>query len=240
MTGVPCRPRGVMLWLQVFIVTFFFFFGAFVVLAGLGSSAAVVCALIGLFFLALGSFFLLNLIGFRSQHVTLRDDGISFRLAPLGNNFVLPWKLRSESLPWNEVRALDVKLRNLSGPQKVYVLRTTAGDVTFFWPQWPNADAIAQEIIRRSGATTSSEDMDLPPVVDPSHPEALIKSSTGERLMRSFGTAMLVVSAVLAFLCLIAIFGAKPEDRWSIGRAFIFLAIAAATAQGLRRYRRIR
>ena len=239
-TGVAYHPRGVMLWLQVFIVVFFFGFGLFVIFAGLGSSAAAVCVLIALFLFALGLFFLLNLIGFRSQHLTLRDDGISFCLAPLGNNLVMPWKLQSEDLPWSSVRALDVKLRNLGSPQRVYVLRTTAGDVTFSWPQWPNAEAIAQEIIRRSGASTSTEDMDLPPVPDPNQPRAPAQSSAGERFMRGFGTVMLIISAILALLCVIALFGAKPEDRWSIAIAFLFLGIAAATAQGLRRYRRIR
>jgi hypothetical protein len=179
------------------------------------------------------------MFGFRPQHVTLRD-GMSFRLAPIGNVFVMPWKLQNGNVPWSGVRALDVKLRNLSGPQRIYVMRTTAGDVSFFWPQCPNAEAIAQEIIRRSGATAGTEDMDQPPVVDPNHPQAAVLATTGERFMRGFGTVMLIISAVLALLCLIAILGAKPEDRWSIGRAFIFLGIAAATAQGMRRYRRIR
>lgn len=239
-TGVAYRPRGLTLWLQVFVVVFFFLFGIFVSFAGVGSSAAAVCVLLGLFFFALGSFVLCNLIGFRSQHVTLREDGISFRLAPLDRSLVMPWKLQNGSLPWRAVRALDVKLRNLVGPQKVYVLRTTIGDVTFFWPQWPNAEAIAQEIIRRSGASTSIEDMDLPPVVNPNQPRPPVTPSAGERFRRGFGTVMLIVSAILALLCLIAMFGAKPEDRWSIGRAFIFLGIAATVAQGLRHYRRIR
>ena len=82
--------------------------------------------------------------------------------------------------------------------------------------------------------------MDLPPAVDPNHPQAPVPATTGERFMRGFGTVMLIISAVLALLCLIAILGAKPENRWSIGRAFIFLGIAAFTAQGMRRYRRIR
>jgi hypothetical protein len=134
--------------------------------------------------------------------------------------------------------ALDVKLRNLGGSQRIYVLRTTAGDAAFVWPQWRNAEAIAQEIIRRSGATSSTEDINLPAAADPDQPP--IPLSAGERFMRGFGTAMLIVSAVLGLLCVIAILGSKPEDRRSIGRAFIFLGIAAVTAQGMRRYRRIR
>ena len=234
------RPRGVMLWIQIFVVAFFFIFGTFVIFAGRGSNAAAACVLVAIFFFALALFFLVNLIGFRSQHLTLCDDGISFRLALLANNFVLPWKLQSGNLPWHSVHALDVKLRNLGSPQKVYVLRTTAGDVTFFWPQWPNADAIAQEIIRRSGATTSTENMDLPPLPDARHPEAAVQPSTGERFMRGFATVMLIISAILALLCVIALFGAKPEDRWNIARAFLFLGIAAMVAQRLRHYRQIR
>jgi hypothetical protein len=38
----------------------------------------------------------------------------------------------------------------------------------------------------------------------------------------------------------IALFGAKPEDRWNIGKALFFLGIATVAAQGMRRYRRIR
>lgn len=229
-----------MLWIQVATVVFFFGFGAFIVLAGAGSSDFAACVLAALFFFAIAAFFLLNLIGFASQHVTLREDGIAFRLPPLGNNTVFPWKLRRGNLPWNGVRALDVKLRNLAGGQKVYVMRTTVGDVVFFWPQWTNADAIADEIIRRSGAGTSTEDMDLPPVPDPLHPEKGVQSSTGERFMRGCGTVTLIISVILAVLCVIALFGAKPEDRWNIGKAFLFLSFAAAAAQGMRRYRRIR
>src|SRR6266852_2670700 len=92
------RPRGVMLWIQIFVVAFFFIFGTLVMFAGLGSSAAAAGVLIAISFFALALFFLVNLIGFRSQHLTLRDDGISFRLAPLGNNFVLPWKLQRANL----------------------------------------------------------------------------------------------------------------------------------------------
>lgn len=229
-----------MLWIQVFIVAFFFGFGCLVILAGAGSKDMAAVVLASLFFFAIGSFCLLNLLGFRSQHLTLREDGISFRLPPLGTNTVFPWKLRRENLPWNGVRALDVKLRNLGGDQKVYVMRTTGGDVVFFWPQWPNADAIADEIIKRSAAATSIEDMNLPPVPDPLHPERAVQSSTGERFMRGFGTFILIIAAILAALCIFALFGAKPEDRWNIGKALLFLSFAAAGAQGLRRYRRIR
>jgi hypothetical protein len=188
----------------------------------------------------LAAFVIVNMLGFRSQFVILRDDGISFRLAPVGNILVLPWKLRSGDVPWSGVRAVDVKLRSLGGTQRIYVLRTTAGDVAFFWPQWRNAEAIAREIIRRSGATSSIEDMNLPAAVDPSHPQVPVPVTAGERFTRGCGTVMLIISAVLALLCLLAILGAKPENRWSIGRAFIFLGIAAFTAEGMRRYRRIR
>ena len=229
-----------MLWLQIFVGAFFVVFGVVIAIAGLGSSAAAICLLVALFFFALAAFVLGNMLGFRSQHVTLRDDGISFRLAPIGNVFAMPWKLQNGDVPWSGVRALDVKVRNLGGPQRVYVLRTTAGDVSFFWPQWPNAEAIAREIIRRSGATTGTEDMDLPPTVDENHQQAVVPATRGERFMRGFGTAILIICAVLALLCLVAIFGAKPEDRWSISRVFLFLGIAAVTALGMRRYRRIR
>lgn len=229
-----------MLWIQVFTVVFFLGFGSFIILAGATSSAFGACVLASLFFFAIGSFFLLNLIGFRSQHLTLREDGISFRLPPLGNNTVFPWKLRRENLPWNAVRALDVKLRNLGGDQQVYVMRTTVGDVVFFWPQWPNAHAIAEEIIKRSAAATSTEDMNLPPVPDPLHPEKAVQSTAGERFMRGFGTAMLMIAAILGALCVFALFGAKPEDRWNIGKALLFLSFTAAGAQGLRHYRRIK
>ena len=227
-----------MLWLQIFIGGFFVVFGIFILVLGLASSAATVLVWLALFFFALATFVIVNMLGFRSQFVTLRDDGISFRLAPIGNVLVLPWKLRSGDVPWSGVRALEVKLRNLGGAQRIYVLRTTGGDVSFFWPQWRNAEAIAQEIIRRSGATSSTEDMDLPLAIDPNQPP--VPLSAGERLMRGFGTVMLIISAVFALLCIIAILGAKPKDRWSIGRAFIFLGIAAVTAEGMRRYRRIR
>lgn len=244
-TGVAYRQRGLFLWLQVFGVVFFFFlFGVFIILAiilaGAGPSAAAVCVPLGLFSFAFDIFILCNLIWFRSQYATLRDDGISFRLAPLDRIFVMPWKLQSGSLPWSGVRALDVKLRSVVRAQHVYVLRTTAGDITFFWPQWPNAEAIAQDIIRRSGASTSTEDMELAPVVDPNQPHVNVATSIGERFMRGFGTVMLIIIALLGVLGLFAFFGAKPEDRWDIGKVFIFLAIVASVAQGLRRYRRIR
>ena len=238
MLDKPHRPRGVMLWIQIFIAGFFLLFGAFIILACVGSPALPACVLSSLFFFAIGGFTLINLIGFRSQHVTLREDGISFRLAPLNTNFVFPWKLKSASLPWKDVRALDVKLRSLAGGQRVYVLRTTAGDVAYFWPQWPDAEQIAGEIVRRSGAATSTEDMEAPPVVSPSG--EITKLSTQERFMRGCGTATLILSVVLGLLCVIAIFGAKGEDRWSIAKALLFLVLAAGAAQGLRRYRKIR
>ena len=227
-----------MLWIQIFVAAFFFLFGLFILIAGLGSSAAAASVLVALFFFALAGFFLINLLGFRSQYLKLREDGISFRLPPLGTNFVLPWKLRTCELPWNGVRALDLKLRNLGGPQRVYVLRTSTGDVCFFWPQWPNAEALAREIVRHSGAFSSTEDMDRPPAAVPNQPPVSV--TRGERFMRGFGTAMLIITGVLGLLCLIAILGAKPENRWEIGKVLIFLAIAAGTAQGMRRYRRIR
>lgn len=227
-----------MLWLQIFIGGFLVVFGLFVLVLGLASSAAIVLVWVALFFFALAAFVIVNMLGFRSQFVIFRDDGISFRLAPIGNVLVLPWKLCTGDVPWSGVRSVDVKLRNLGGAQRIYVLRTTAGDVAFFWPQWRNAEAIAQEIIRRSGATTGTEDMNLPAAVGPNQPP--IPLSAGERFMRGFGTAMLIVSAVLGLLCVIAILGSKAEDHWSIGKAFIFLGIAAVIAQGMRRYRRIR
>ncbi len=229
-----------MFWLQVVIVAFFFGFAGIILIAGFNSSTGPALALVSLFFLALGSLFLVNLIGFGSQHVTLRNDTISFCLAPLGNNFVFPWLLRRETLRWNEVRAVDVKTRNLGGPQKVYVLRTTKGDVAFFWPQWPDAETIAQEIVRRSGATTSAEDMEQPAVPDPSNSSGAPAVSTSEKMMRGCGTVTMILCAIMALLCVIALFGAEPEKRGSIARVFLFLAIAAAVGQGLRRYRKIR
>ncbi len=228
-----------MFWLQVFVVAFFLGFGLLMLL-GVGSSAAAICVLIALFFFALGSFFLLNLIGFRSQHVTVRDGGISFALPALGRNTVLPWTLQRHQLPWNSVRAVDVKLRNLGGEQRVYVLRTTAGDFVFFWPQWPNADEICQEIIRRSGAGTSTEDMAAPPVADPLRPDAPIPASRGERFMRGCGLALLILITILVVLCGIALIGAKPDDRINIAKAMLFLGLGAAGADQMRRYRRIR
>jgi len=239
-TGVKYRPRGLMLWLQIVIGTFFVLFGLFVLVLGLNSSAAAVLCLVALSFFGLAAFIFTGLMGFTSQFILMRDDGISFRLAPINAVFVFPWKLRSGDVPWNGVRAVDLKLRNTAGPQRIYVLRTSAGDHVFSWPQWPNADAIAQEIARRSGATISSEDMEQPAAVDPSHPESVQPVSRGERWMRGFGTVIVIVSAILGVICIIGIVGAKPEDRWEIGKAVFFLLIAATTGEGLRRYRRIR
>jgi hypothetical protein len=240
--GVKYRPCGLMLWIQIILGGFFILFGLFILILGLNSSAAAVPCLVALFFFALAAFVITGMMGFRSQFVEMRDDRISFRLAPLETIFVFPWKLRSGDVPWSGVRAVDLKLRNLAGPQRIYVLRTSAGQHTFAWPQWPNADAIAQEIVRRSGATTSSEDMvqPQPAPIDPNNPQALPSVSRGERWMRGFGTAIVIISVVLGVLCVIGIFGAKPEDRWEIGKAAFFLLIAATTGEGLRRYRRIR
>jgi hypothetical protein len=94
-----------MLWLQIFIGGFFVVFGLFVLVLGLASSAAIVLVWVALFFFALATFVIVNMLGFRSQFVILRDDGISFRLAPIGNVLVLPWKLRSGDVPWSGVRA---------------------------------------------------------------------------------------------------------------------------------------
>jgi len=229
-----------MLWLQIFCAGFFFLFGTFIIVACSGSSALPACVLAALFFYALFALTALSLIGFRSQYVTLREDGVSFRLAPLSTNVVFPWKLKTASVPWNEVRALDIKLRNLSGPQRVYVLRTSAGDVAYYWPQWPDADAIAQEIITRSGATTSTEDMDAPPVAQTSGEAVVPTLTTQERLLRSFGTVMLVIFGLMGLLTVIALFGSRPDHRWDIAKVFLFILIGAPIAYRLRRYRRIR
>src|SRR5262249_39779583 len=130
-TGVKYRPRGLMLWIQIVIGAFFIFFGLFVLILGLNSNAAAVLCLVALFFFALAAFIITGMMGFRSQFVEMRDDGMSFRLAPLETVFVFPWKLRSGNVPWNGVRAVDLKLRNLAGPQRIYVLRTSAGEHTF-------------------------------------------------------------------------------------------------------------
>ena len=228
-----------MLWLQVFCAAFFWVFGIFIILAGAGSSALPALVLVALFFFALGTFVTLNLIGFRSQHVTLREQGISFKLAPLGNNVVFPWKLKSGELPWSDIRAVDIKLRNLGGPQRVYVLRTSAGDVTYFYPQWPDADAITQEIIQRSGASTSTEDMDAPP--EPvSSGSAVPQPTFQERALRLFGTVMLVFFVLIGLLAVVAMFGSSGDQRWDIAKVFLFILIGAPIAYRLRRYRRIR
>lgn len=229
-----------MLWLQVLCAGFFFLFGTFIVAACYGSSTFPACVLAALFFYALFAFTTVNMIGFRSQHVTLREDGISYRLAPPTTNFVFPWKLKTASLQWNEVRALDIKLRNLNGPQRVYVLRTTAGDVAFFWPQWPDADAIAQEIITRSGVTTSTEDMNAPPVAQTSDEGGVPSLTTQERLLRGCGTVMLVIFLLMAVLTVFALLGSKSDQRWEITKVFLFILIGAPIAYRLRRYRRIR
>ena len=227
-----------MLWLQVFCAGFFWVFGFFVIVAGQGSPALPALVLVALFFFALGAFVTLNLAGFRSQHITLREQDISFRLAPLGNNFVFPWKLKSGQLPWSGIRAVDVKLRNLGGPQRVYVLRTTAGDVVFFWPQWPDADAIAQEIIQRSGATASSENMDVEPAREPGSASA--KLSFSERALRLTGTLLLVFFVVIGLLGVVAMVWSRGDQRWDIAKVFLFILIGAPMAYRLRKYRRIR
>lgn len=238
MLDKPHHPRGAMLWLQVFCAGFFWMFGIFVILACAGSPALPACVLAALFFLGLGAFVTLNLVGFRSQHITLREQGISFRLAPLGNNFVFPWKLKSGELPWPGIRAVDVKLRNLGGPQRVYVLRTTVGDVAYFWPQWPDADAIAQEIIQRSGATTSTEDMEAEPAAKPGSPAAQLSNS--ERALRLTGTVMLVLFVLMGLLGVVGILGARGDQRWDMAKVFLFVLIGAPIAYRLRKYRRIR
>jgi hypothetical protein len=234
------HPRGLTLWFQVFLVSFFFLFGGFVIIAAVGSSAVSICVLLGGVFFALAIFFLLNLIGFRSQYLMFRTDGISFRLPSLNQTLLMPWKLQSKSLPWSAIHALDVKLQNLGGSQKAYVLRTSMGDVRFSWPQWPDAEQIAAEILTRSAAPTSVEDMDLPPALDPTQPQMTVPISLGERLMRRFGTVLLIISSLLALICLIALFSARPDDRWAIAKALFFLGMAMTVARGLRRYRRIR
>jgi hypothetical protein len=238
MLDKPHHPHGVMLWLQIFIAAFLLMFGVFMIVAGLDSSALPVLVVVALFFFALGGFTLLNMISFRSQHVTLREDGISFRLVPLNATFVFPWNLKTASLPWNAVRALDIKLRSLGGGQRVYVLRTSAGDFAFYWPQWPEAEQIGQEIVRRSGATTSTEDMEAPAVTSTSGSPARLSSQ--ERFLRGCGTTMLVLSGILIILCIVGLFGAEDEKRWTFVKALFFLSFGLAAAQGLRRYRKIR
>jgi hypothetical protein len=239
MLGKPHHPHGVMFWLQVFIAGFFLIFGLFIMVAGVGSSAFPILVLVALFFFALGGFVTLNLIGFRSQFITLRQHGISFRLAPLGNNVVFPWKLKSGELPWSEIRAVDVKLRNLGGPQRVYILRTSAGDVAYFHPQWPEADQITQEILQRSGAATSTEDMESEPRPGlPGSPPPRL--SLQERTLRIFGTVMLVLFLLIGLLGIVAIAGSKSDQRWDIAKVFLFILIGAPIAYRLRRYRRIR
>jgi hypothetical protein len=65
-TGVKYQPRGPMLWLQIFIGGFFVVFGIFILVLGLASSAATVLVWLALFFFALATFVIVNMLGFRS------------------------------------------------------------------------------------------------------------------------------------------------------------------------------
>jgi hypothetical protein len=240
--GVLHRPRAITVLIIGLVVAFFFGFALVLVILSIGYPASrVPCLLVALFFLAFGAFFFLLFRGLTMQRLSLSEDGISFLLAPLGKNLVLPGTLRNVSIPWSEVRAVDVKSRDLGGPQRIYIPRTSAGDFVFVWPQWPDADAIAAEIIRRSGAVTSKEDMEAPAGLRPLDSEPVpINLSRGERLMRGAGLIMLIVIAIFGALLLVVLFGVKEDERGRIFRAFLYLSIAGAGAQAMRKYRRIR
>lgn len=147
-TSTVHRPR---MYFPVQIVLVAFLFGvAAVVIYAAGFKwpwVSLTGALNGL----LAVFLLLTAIGSRRLHVTLSDDGVAFTLPRPGNTTLMPWMLLSAKVKWNEIRAIDVRERNVIINKVCYILRTASGDAFFFAPSWRDAEQLAEEIMRRSG-----------------------------------------------------------------------------------------
>ena len=230
------RPAKFYGRLQVFIIAFLLLFsGSLVVGAVFGNHpAAALLALVGSGMSGLGILPLLNWIGFRSQHVTFRPQGLAFRLPPPNISFLYPWRLKEESVPWSDIRAAHTKLRR-SMNSVVHVVRTSGADVVFTTPQWQHADDIVAELQRRSGCTTSFEDIEAPAATN-----AAEATTLGERLMRGAGTVLLVSIILLDAFCLWALFFGEPQDRVAMVKGLLILSFAILPALSMRRYRRIR
>jgi len=238
-TGAAYYPHGAMVLVFVIPLVLFLPLGLLMLGLGMAGKGDSVTMAFGIFFLLFSTVVLLMLMGYRSQYLRIGEDGLSIRLPPLGNKTVFPWALRNLTIRWSDVRAVDVKGRELGGRQRVYVLRTNAGDYVYFWPQWPDANIVTEEILRRSNATTSFQDMNHPADLDPANPNAA-KSSGGERFLRGCGLVMTIALGVMAGCAVLVLIFGTPEDRWGAGKALLFVMLGLAAAHGLRRYRTIR
>ncbi|MGV8922725.1 MAG: hypothetical protein ACOH1L_05200 [Thermomonas sp.] len=122
----------------------------------------------------------------------------------------------------------------------VLILRTTAGDAFFFAPNWRNAGLLAEEIVQRSGSTTSYQDLLEVQEIDPSIAVASSRPSLAEKTAHVLGGILAVVVGILALLLLIAAYVEGPEGRNNLWLALFLLWIPAAGAAALMKFRRMR
>lgn len=245
-TSTVHRPR---MYFPVQIVLVAFLFGvAAVVIYAAGFKwpwVSLTGALNGL----LAVFLLLTAIGSRRLHVTLSDDGVAFTLPRPGNTTLMPWMLLSAKVKWNEIRAIDVRERNVIINKVCYILRTASGDAFFFAPSWRDAEQLAEEIMRRSGARTSYEDLLVPVEVaattdsnssGPVHNASSVKPSLAEKAAHVLGYVLAVVVGVSALFLLIAAFVCEPGERGTVWFALFMLWLPAQGAAALISFRRMR
>ena len=185
-------------------------------------------------------FLLLTAIGSRRLHVTVSDEGVEFTLPRPGNVTLMPWMLLTAKVRWNEIHAVDLRERNVIINKLCYILRTTAGDAFFFAPSWSDAEQLAEEIVQRSGCTTSYDDLLADTHSDPSRPSGKAKTSIAEKAAHVLGVLLAVAVGLAALLLLIAAFVGGPEGRSGIWFALFVLWIPAMGACALMSFRRMR
>ncbi|MEO8459500.1 MAG: hypothetical protein ABI451_03135 [Dokdonella sp.] len=239
------RPR-MYFWVQIALVVVLFGVAAVVIYAA-GFDwpwVSLTGALNGL----LAVFVLLTAIGSRRLHITLSGDGVEFTLPRPGNTTLMPWMLLSAKVRWSEIRAIDVRERNVVMNKVCYILRTAHGDAFFFAPSWRHAEQLADEIVRRSGASTSYEDLLAPAEAttgdansnDPARDATPAKPSLAEKAARVLGYVLAVFVGIAALFLVIAAFVCEPGERGGIWFALCLLWLPGQGAQALISFRRMR
>lgn len=94
----------------------------------------------------------------------------------------------------------------------------TAGEASFVWPVWSNAEAIAEKISRHRLA-----------------PPSLLASGVSAREMRIYGNIALAFCFLGALYCLLAVLLSAQPDTVSLVSILVGCAICIPLAQSMRR-----
>lgn len=217
----PDRPRFLLIaaggWLLLSLLVAIWIMSAFVLPMPLGLILILLFGLPGVTLLLIGR-------GHLKLRIELREESLQLLLPHAGNEPWLPWKVHQATIPWDDIRRIEVYFGShpyaTGGKEKRAIFRTHQGDFYLHSVWFSEFTEILGEIQQRSGAERTEEDvasLQVPKVGEPRR-KVLCK----ERLLHAFGWA---VAGFFLFACLVAVQALVfyPAESWNDAVFLLFL-----------------